>query len=252
MVCEQAFISEVREATAALLVGGAAAPIDDVAAALFVSRSTLQRKLAACGTSFTDVRRQAAVRLALARLTSGASCAAAARAVGLSGDHLCRLVTEYAGLRPREIARACELAERARRWKQSTPPRSGTRLYAERIKRWRALEVELKALLAPIAASGHPLSSWAHRVARSSRRPDFRAGTYRRRVRAARSRERAARAAERRRMDEWWAEFRRTRYDPDAGDVDLLQNLDLYVVKALDPVDRARDVVFSDDRIVLT
>jgi hypothetical protein len=53
-------------------------------------------------------------------------------------------------------------------------------------------------------------------------------------------------------MDEWWAEFRRTRYDPDAGDVDLLQNLDLYVVKALDPVDRARDVVFSDDRIVLT
>ncbi len=98
-----------------------------------MSRSTLQRRLAACGMSFTDVRRQAAVSIALGRLMSGASCASAARTVGLSVDHLCRLITAHVGLRPSEIARACELAERARRWRSSTPPRSGTRLYASRI-----------------------------------------------------------------------------------------------------------------------
>ena len=205
MVCEPEFTSKVREATVALLLSFAAAPIDDAAAAVFMSRSTLQRRLAACGMSFTDVRRQAAVSIALGRLMSGASCASAARTVGLSVDHLCRLITAHVGLRPSEIARGLRTRlRRARRWRSSTPPRSGTRLYASRINGWRALEAELKVLLAPIPGSGHPLSGWALRVARSSCRPDYRAGSYRRRVRAARRGERAARAAERmRRMDAW-------------------------------------------------
>lgn len=232
-----------------LLLRCAAAPIDDVAAALFMSRSTLQRRLAVCCTSFTDVRRQAAVSISLGRLTSGASCASAARTVGLSADHFCRLITAHVGLRPSEIARACLLAERARRWRSSTPPRSGTRLYTSRINDWRALETELKVLLAPIPNSGHPLSSWAHRVARASRRPDYRAGSYRRRVRAARRGERAAQAAERRRMDAWWAEFQRTRLGTDPRDVVSLENLDVYMARALESVAVAR-AASQDDRNV--
>lgn len=247
MACEQASTTEVSETIATMLVRRAAAPIDDVAAAMFVSRSTLQRRLAADGMSFTEVRRQDTVRLAVARLTSGASCACAARAVGLSGDHLCRLVTDRTGLRPRDIARAHELGERARRWKLSPPPRSGTRLYAQRVHRWRALEIELAALLAPIPASGHLLSGWAARLARSSRRPDYRTGQYRRRVRAARSRERAARAAEARRMDAWWAEFQRTTLGTPADDIFSLESLDLYIARALTP---PGDAAASNHRLV--
>lgn len=251
MVCEPEFTSKVREATVALLLSFAAAPIDDAAAAVFMSRSTLQRRLAACGMSFTDVRRQAAVSIALGRLMSGASCASAARTVGLSVDHLCRLITAHVGLRPSEIARACELAERARRWRSSTPPRSGTRLYASRVNGWRALEAELKVLLAPIPGSGHPLSGWALRVARSSRRPDYRAGSYRRRVRRARQGERAARAAERRRMDAWWAEFQRTHLGTDPRDVISFENLDVYIARAVEPLAVAGRATSLNDRSVL-
>jgi AraC-like DNA-binding protein len=198
-MCEGVFIEQVRKATMASVAAGAPARIEEVAAVLFVSRSTLQRRLAAGGTSFTEIRREARVRVALCRLTSGSSCARTAREVGLSGDHLCRLITLETGVRPRDIARACELATRARRWRRATPPRSGTRLYAERRSRWRALEAELQELLEPISASGHPLSAWAHRMRRAGRRPDFRRGVYRARARSSRRKERTQRAAERRR-----------------------------------------------------
>ena len=224
------------ETTTAFVAAGGPARIGDVAGALFMSRSTLQRRLATSGLSFTELRRQVRVQVALRRLTSGASCAGAARAVGLTGDHLCRLITCYAGVRPREIARACQLAARAQRWRRSTPPRSGSRLYAKRMRRWQAVEVELGVLLAPIPSSGHPLSAWARRVRHAGRRPDYRRGPYRTRVRAARRHERAAYAAERRRIDAWWAQFQRTQFDVSDDDIVWLGNLDVYIARRVDPV----------------
>jgi AraC-like DNA-binding protein len=201
-------IEQVAASTAAIMSTGGPTRIEDVAYALYMSRSTLQRRLADSGTCFTEIRRGTQVRVALDRLTSGASCAQAARAVGLTVDHLCRIVTVDTGIRPREIARASALAARARRWKRSAPPRFGTRLYTERAKRWHALETELDVVLAPIPASGHPLSAWASRTRRACRRPDYRRGPYRARAHAARQRERTIEAAERRSMEAWWTRFR--------------------------------------------
>ena len=235
MSSEQALVRQVRDTITAFVAAGGPARIGDVAGALFVSRSTLQRRLATSGLSFTELRQQVRVQVALRRLTSGASCAGAARAVGLTGDHLCRLITVYAGVRPREIARACHLAARAQRWRRSTPPHSGSRLYAKRMRRWQAVEAELGVLLAPIPSSGHPLSAWARRVRHAGRRPDYRRGPYRTRVRAARRHERAAYAAERRRIDAWWAEFQRTQLDVHPRDVVSLENLDLYIDRLPNP-----------------
>lgn len=206
---QSGFAGEVRRVTTAVVQAGGGARIEDVAASLFMSRSTLQRRLAAQDTSFTEIRCQARVKVALAQLTSGASCASAARSVGLTGEHLCKLMIARIGLRPLEVARAARLSARARRWRRSTPPRSGTRLYRDRIIRWQALEAEVLALLAPIPSAGHPLSAWARRTRRVTARPDYRSGKFRTRVRAARRKERKKREAARREINAWWARFQR-------------------------------------------
>lgn len=214
MNARRPFAADVERTTTAIIRAGTPARIEDVAAALYVSRATLQRRLAREGESFTEIRKRSRVAVAITELTHGASCAGAAARVGLSGEHLCRLVRQRTGLRPKEIVRASSLGARAQRWRHSKPPRSGSRLYWERNRRWRALEVEVRMLLEPVPATGHPLSSWARRTIRMCARPDYRTGRYRARVRAARSAERRARQAERRRLDAWLRKLGRS-FDED-------------------------------------
>jgi AraC-like DNA-binding protein len=196
--------AQVRE-----LLGSEAVHVEDVAAGLFLSKSTLQRRLAERGTSFTAIRRRVQVDVAIERLIAGASCASAARRVGLSRDHLCRLVSAQTALQPGQIARACQLARRAERWRRSAPPRAGTRVYSERNERWRRLEREVTALLAPVPASGDPLSRWACKLRRAAQRPDYRRGAYRARARAERRREQLLRGAELRSLQHWLSEVER-------------------------------------------
>jgi AraC-like DNA-binding protein len=247
--CDQAFFNEVLAAVRASVSAGSSTRIEDVAARLYISRSTLQRRLAERKTSFTELRREARVEVALKRLSAGSSCANAAVYVGLTGDHLCRLITDHVGLRPRQIARANQLSARADRWRRSIPLRSDSRQYIEQMRRWKALEDELAVILAPIPRSGHPLSAWARRISQMARRPDYRKGHYRARVRAARQRERAALAAERRRVDAWWAELQRTQLGIDHRDVVSLENLDIYIARFVNPVSHLRASRGSRDQV---
>src|SRR5580658_8982192 len=153
MNARRPFAADVERTTTAIVRAGAPARIEDVAAALYVSRATLQRRLAHKGESFTEIRKRSRVTVAITELTHGASCARAAARVGLSGEHLCRLARQRTGLRPKEIVRASSLAARAQQWRRSKPPRSGSRLYWERSRRWRELEAEVLMLLAPVPAT---------------------------------------------------------------------------------------------------
>lgn len=182
--------------------------VEDVAESLYLSRSTLQRTLEDLDTTFTRLRRQVRVDVALERLTAGESCTSTAAYVGLSTDHLCKLVTEYADLTPRQIARACELADRVRRWRRSAPPRADTSLYWKQLEQWRAIDAELGALVADLSP-GHPLAAWARKLRRSTQRPDYRRGRYRARVRAERRREQARLLMQLRRAATWSAEPQR-------------------------------------------
>jgi AraC-like DNA-binding protein len=190
--------------------------LDDVAADLFVGKSTLQRRLAEQGTTYSEQRRQVQILVALELLTQGRSVRTAAMSVGLSADHLCVLVTQYAHLKPRQIVRACELASRVRRWRRSVPPRSGTKLYFKQLERWKAIDIELQALLAGLEKD-HPLAGWAQKVRRDAQRPDFRRRRYRGRVRAARRREDAQRAAEQKAMIEMFRRLAEARAKDEAA-----------------------------------
>jgi AraC-like DNA-binding protein len=240
MNTRRSFTAEVERTTTAFVRAGATTRIEDVAAALYVSRATLQRRLAREGESFTEIRKRSRVTVAIAELTHAASCAGAAARVGLSGEHLCRLVSQRTGLRPKEIVRASSLAARAQRWRRSTPPRSGSRLYWERSRRWRALEAEVRMLLAPVPAAGHPLSSWARRTIQMCARPDYRTGRYRARVHAARSAERRAREAERERFDRWWKELERTYLEPEQ-DLFIVARVERNIAETLTASDQARE-----------
>jgi AraC-like DNA-binding protein len=182
-------LREVQDVIRDRIGAGITLHIEDVAGSLYLSRSTLQRTLADLGTTFTQQRQQVQVEIALKRLTAGKSCASTAAHVGLSGDHLSKLVTEHTDLTPRQIARACQLTNRLRRWRRSVPPRADTKLYFKRLRRWRAIEAELGRIIADIPAD-HPLASWVSSVQRSMQRPDFRRSGYREKVWAERRRER--------------------------------------------------------------
>jgi AraC-like DNA-binding protein len=236
MNARRPFAADVERTTTAIVRAGTPARIEDVAAALYVSRATLQRRLAREGESFTEIRKRSRVTVAITELTHGASCARAAAKVGLSGEHLCRLVRQRTGLRPKEIVRASSLAARAQQWRRSKPPRSGSRLYWERSRRWRELEAEVRMLLAPVPATAHPLSGWARRTIHMCARPDYRTGRYRARVHAARSAERRAREAERRRLDAWLRKLDRS-VDQDMF---LISMLERDIVEALSTSDVER------------
>jgi AraC-like DNA-binding protein len=193
---------------------GASLRIEEIAASLFISRSTLQRAMADQGATFTAVRQRAQVEVAIEHLTTGSSCTYTAAQVGLSSDHLCKLVTDYVGLTPRQITRAWQLADRVRRWRRSVPPRANTKLYFRRLERWKKIDAELEQILATISP-GHPLARWARRLRQSAQRPDYRRGKYRARVRSERRRERAELAARIRQATVWWTQ--RQREQRDAG-----------------------------------
>jgi hypothetical protein len=193
---QASIIGEVRGAIRELMNGGQRVHAEEVAGLLFLSRATMQRRLDEAHTTFTHERQAMQVTLALEMLTHGASCSRAAWHVGLSGDHLCRLISDASGLDSRQVARAAALAARAQRWRRSVPPRSGTRPYTERLRKWNALEAELTVLLEPVSGPENPLWAWAGRVRRNARRPDYRRGRAGKRVRATRRRERAAREAQ--------------------------------------------------------
>jgi AraC-like DNA-binding protein len=181
-------LREVQGAICDRLHAGAMLHVEDIAESLYVSKSTLQRTLADLDTTFTQLRRQVQVEVAIKRLTGGASCTSTAAYVGLSSDHMCKLVAEYADLTPRQIVRACQLAGRVQRWRRSVPPRANTKLYFKQLERWRAIDAEIEQLVAGLA-SGHPLAAWAHKLRQSTQRPDYRRGRYRTRVRAQRRRD---------------------------------------------------------------
>ena len=190
MACDRPTLSEVRHAIGARIYAGSTLRIEDVAGSLYISKSTLQRTLQGMDTTFTEQRRQVQVEVALKRLINGASCASAAFYVGLSGDHLCKLVSQRVILTPRQIVRACQLADRGRRLRYAAPPPAGTRLYFKQLERWRAIDAELERILADLPSEGE-LAGWARKLRRLTRRPDYRRRRYRSIVRAARRKENA-------------------------------------------------------------
>lgn len=177
--------------------------IDEVAGQHFVSVRTLQRGLADEGTDFGTVRRETQVNVAIELMCHGASAARAARDVRLSRDHLCVLVNQRTGLRPRQIVRSYALAQRAARWKSRVPPRYGTKLYVKRMYEWRRIDAELRQLLDGLEAD-HPLATWVTQLRRQARRPDYRRRRYRARVRTARKREAAEAERQQRAVKAWF------------------------------------------------
>ena len=204
--------AHVERAIRERLQAGGTLYIEDVAERLYVSRSTLQRTLSTHGTSFSALRRHVQVQAALEYLTSGNSCTRTAERVGLSCDHLCKLVKAQADLTPKQIARASRLGARVRRWRSGAPPRAGTRLYYRRLERWRLIEAEIAALLADLPAD-HPLGSWAAKLQRSSQRPDYRRGRFRSRAHAERRREDARLAALLRQAATWMRAQNRSQHE---------------------------------------
>lgn len=181
----------MRKAIHAQLESGPGLRVNEVADRLYVSKGTLQRALAREGVTFSELRRQMQIDVAIERLTRGATCASAASHVGLSRDHLCKLVSKHTGLTPREIVRMRQLAERATNWRRLAPPRANSWLYVEQRRRWQKIETQMRRLVAK-APKESPLAEWAQGRLRATRRPDYRTAHYRRRVLAERDRRDAA------------------------------------------------------------
>lgn len=190
--------AEVRVAVRLALEHGVKR-IEDVAGSLHLSKSTLQRRLAQCGTTFTVVRRETQLSIALECLIEGGSARKAARRALLSPDHLCVMVRQMTGLTPRRIARAAELGRRVEHLRTLDPPESGTWLYRRRLRTWERIDGELDRLLGDLGPD-HPLADWAKRLLLSAQKPDFRRQPYRERIRAKRQRESE-------RLEEIWREF---------------------------------------------
>ena len=53
-------------------------------------------------------------------------------------------------------------------------------------------------------------------------------------------------------MDAWWTEFQRTRLGTDPRDVISLENLDVYIARAVEPLAVAGRASSLSDRSVLT
>jgi methylphosphotriester-DNA--protein-cysteine methyltransferase len=153
--------------------------IEDVAQILCCSKSTLQRVLlAAEEPSFTEIRQEAQVRIALEHLTDGRPVWLAADRAAVSADHLRVIVKETTGLTPQQIVRAAEMSATLRRWRAQGPPRFGSWRYREQMQRWQKIDSQLQGLLADLEAS-HPLANWAKQVLVEAQRPDFRTQPYR-------------------------------------------------------------------------
>jgi len=163
--------------------------VESVAADLHCSRSTQQRQLFVAGTTYSVQLRKVRALVAVKAIMGGANATAAARQVGLSPDHLRKLLLDECGIGPAGLRRCREIRRTFDLWTQH-PAESGTRLYRKRLHAWSQLRRELDHHLGPIPANS-PLRGWADQQLSASNRPDFRSGPFRRRARAARARERA-------------------------------------------------------------
>jgi AraC-like DNA-binding protein len=163
--------------------------IGSIAAGLHCSRSTLQRQLFLAGTTYSVQSRKVRALVAVKAIMGGASATAAARQVGLSSDHLRKLLLGECGIGPAGLRRCREIRRTLGLWTLH-PAESGTRLYRKRLHGWSQLRGELRRHLGPILLDSR-LRGWADQQLASSNRPDFRSGPFRQRARAERARERA-------------------------------------------------------------
>jgi AraC-like DNA-binding protein len=203
-------IGEVEAAIETALAHGRTG-IEDVAQILFMSKSTLQRRLGS--SSFTAVRQRVQLRLSLDALKSGREAGSVAKEVALSRDHLRILVKKTTSLTPARIAHAARLASRLQAWKEQVPPPSGTYAYRRRVDLWDQSDRKLQAMLGDIQ-SGNPLAPWAKQILPAVERPDNRLRSNRARIHEARRHERERREALRKQeeerhdkfLEESWAE----------------------------------------------
>lgn len=157
--------------------------ICEVAADLLSSRSTVQRALRAHGTTFSAELHQLRVRIATLLIVRHRRTATeAARAVGVTPDHLRKLLLDALGVTPGNLRRVLGKLDTVRRWNRGSPPQYGTPWYRQRRRRWMALERDVARILGPIPPSS-PLREWADQRLDEIRRPDFRKNPHRDRIR---------------------------------------------------------------------
>jgi len=164
--------------------------IDSIATDLNCSRSTLQRCLYAANTTYTAQLRVIRAAVAVKAIIGGAAASAAASSVGVSPDHLRQLLSEECGIGPAGLRRCVHIRQRLDSWSRR-PAAAGSRLYRRRLHDWPKFRAELHRYLDPIPARSI-LRLWADQQLSASRRPDFRAGQFRRVAREQREREHAA------------------------------------------------------------
>jgi AraC-like DNA-binding protein len=167
--------------------------LHSVAADLHCSPSTVQRRLAQLGTTYTAELNLMQSVVAVKLILRGDSASQAARAVGLTPDHLRHVLRVHAGLAPAALVRCRDIDSRLRHWTQH-PASAGTRLYRRRLADWIRYRRELRLHLEDLPARTF-LSPWASDLLARSRRPDFRSARYRAISHSQRARERAQRQA---------------------------------------------------------
>lgn len=174
-------LESLRENLAALLAHPEVS-IEEFACAMGTSRSGVQRAFRRHGSTYTRELRFVRVERATEEIVrKGRSARDAAELVGVTPDHLCRLLKETHGLTAKQLVRARDLERQARRWLGQTPPRAGTPLYRRRRQEWIELEAELDSILGDLPHT-HALAPWAKSVLDAARRPDFRAREHRDRI----------------------------------------------------------------------
>lgn len=162
--------------------------LPSIAVDLHSSRSTVQRVLAAAGTTYTDELFRARTVLAVMAMGDGVAAGMAARRVGLTPDHLRVVLMRRFGIGPAGLQRCLRTERLLRSWARH-PPAAHTRLYRARLGAWRGRRAQLRRYLDPIP-SDSPLRPWADRLLAASERPDFRTRQHRRAARDERRRER--------------------------------------------------------------
>lgn len=163
--------------------------ITELACVLHMSRSTLQRIFSIHDTSFVRELRFVRVERAVVELVKnrrGAQVTAAL--LGISPDHLCRILKDVHGLTARDLIRVRVLDGRLRAWRAEVPPRAGTALYRRRLEEWGRADQELQAILGDLP-HGHPLAAWAKEILVMAARPDYRTKDQRRRIQDTRRRD---------------------------------------------------------------
>lgn len=162
--------------------------ITELACIMHTSRAALQRDFQAHGTSFIRELRHVRVERAVVELVQKRrSAKATADLLGVSPDHLCRILRDAYGLTAYQLIRVRTLDLQLRRWNAELPPRPGSALYRRRREQWDRADQELQRILGDLP-HGHLLADWAKKVLVSAARPDLRTREQRTRIKARRRR----------------------------------------------------------------